>query len=185
MSHFQFTNPVNIKLFENGTMASLLSLAKQCQETNNNNELEDTRSNPSIDDFQQSTSSASSSILNQFVNHDFEDEQNAPPTKLGRFDDPATINETFLSLLNSANSTFNTSGFGSMGSLNSSTDWSSSLIFDRPNNVSTASHNGGMDSNRSTPVSNHGNNNDGRSSKRKNNIDKASRAQRVNDIFNR
>uniref|UniRef100_A0AC34GTH0 Uncharacterized protein n=1 Tax=Panagrolaimus sp. ES5 TaxID=591445 RepID=A0AC34GTH0_9BILA len=175
LEYFKFPPGVNIRLFENGTMASLLSLAKQCQETNNNNELEDTRSNPSIDDFQQSTSSASSSILNQFVNNDFEDEQNAPPTKLGRFDDASVINESILSILNSASQSFNTSsGFGSMGSLNS-TDWASHLIFDRPNN-------GVIDSNRSTPVSNHGN--DSPTKKRKI-VDKASRAQRVNAIFNK
>jgi hypothetical protein len=177
------------KLFENGTMASLLSLAKQCQETNNNNELEDTRSNPSIDDFQQSTSSASSSILNHFVNNDFEDEQNtAPPTKLGRFDDASAINESILSILNSASQSFNSSGFntsssgfGSMGSsLNpslSTTDWANHLIFDRPNN-------GMIDSNRSTPVSNHGNDSTTKK-QRKTTIDKASRAQRVNAIFNK
>jgi hypothetical protein len=177
----KFPTGVNIKLFENGTMASLLSLAKQCQETNNNNELEDTRSNPSIDDFQQSTSSASSSILNHFA----EDEQNAPPTKLGRFDDASVFNESILSILNSANQSFNTSGFASMGSLNSTsnnTDWSSSLIFDRPNN-NNGVH---IDSNRSTPISNHGNESaTAAPKKQRKTIDKASRAQRVNDIFNR
>uniref|UniRef100_A0A914YRH5 FLYWCH-type domain-containing protein n=1 Tax=Panagrolaimus superbus TaxID=310955 RepID=A0A914YRH5_9BILA len=173
----RFPPGVNIRLFENGTMASLLSLAKQCQETNNNNELEDTRSNPSVDDFQQSTSSASSSILNQFVNNDFEDEQNVhPPTKLGRFDDASVINESILSILNSANQSFNSSGFGSMGSLNS-TDWANHLIFDRPNN-----NNSVIDSNRSTPISNH--TNDSPTKKRKI-VDKASRAQRVNAIFNK
>uniref|UniRef100_A0AC34RK33 FLYWCH-type domain-containing protein n=1 Tax=Panagrolaimus sp. JU765 TaxID=591449 RepID=A0AC34RK33_9BILA len=159
----------NLKLFENGTMASLLSLAKQCQETNNNNELEDNRSNPSLDDFQQSTSSASS-ILNQFgITTEYDDER--PLAKFPKIEEPNSIDESFFAGLSNAlnGNSFNSSGFVSMSGL-SSKDWNNSLILDKSN---------GMDSARSTPLSLSGY--ESGSNKRKN-LDKA---KRVNEIFNK
>ena len=161
-----FSSP-NLKLFETPTMMSILSFAKQCQETNNNNELEDSRSNPSLDDFQQSTSSASS-ILNQFVSGDYDEDR--PPMKIPKIEENH-FDETNLlaSLTNVLNgNSLNSSGFASMSGL-SSKDWNNSLVLER----------NGMDSSRSTPLSNSGYET---GSNRRKNVDKA---KRVNDFLNK
>ncbi|KAE9550935.1 hypothetical protein FO519_005849 [Halicephalobus sp. NKZ332] len=168
-----FSGP-NLKLFETPTMMSILSFAKQCQETNNNNELEDSRSNPSLDDFQQSTSSASS-ILNQFVSGEYDEDR--PPVKIPKIEEQNHFDESSLlaSLTNVLNgnslsslNSLNSSGFASMSGL-SSKDWNNSLVLER----------NGMDSSRSTPLSASGYES---GSNRRKNVDKA---KRVNDFLNK
>uniref|UniRef100_A0A7E4V736 FLYWCH-type domain-containing protein n=1 Tax=Panagrellus redivivus TaxID=6233 RepID=A0A7E4V736_PANRE len=175
--------PKSLNLFENGTMASLLSLAKQCQETNNNNELDDTRSTPSVDEFQQSTSSASS-ILNNLNSLAADLDEDGPAAKMARFD-PSSVTDGTMDnaltsiLLGNLSNTFDTSGFASMGGLTSK-DWGNSVSLDQsrsPSRRSTPLSVNGFDSPlyASTP----------NGSARRKPLDKAKQTARVNDIFNK
>uniref|UniRef100_A0A914DK78 FLYWCH-type domain-containing protein n=1 Tax=Acrobeloides nanus TaxID=290746 RepID=A0A914DK78_9BILA len=154
--------PPDLKFsFTNGTMASLLSLARQCQKNEPKDEdQEDAHSDPSND---QSTSSVSS-IFNSFTglngNGDYYDhDESAPLAKMAKFEPPESPYRVspFEDTVHNGNGTPLSSHHFDYG-INSPSNRSTPLLTGLPTQVLI---------------------------QKKNAIDKAIRTARVNDIFNK